>query len=70
MMGDGNGVACCILGVCCPPGSPTRKAAIVKAMAFDLNMDESAVGPIADWFMEHVTPDLMAKAIEKHGKSK
>jgi hypothetical protein len=67
-MGDGNGAACCILGVCCPPASATRKAAIVKAMSTDLNMAEAAVYPIADWFMEHVTPDLMAKAIAKHGK--
>lgn len=28
-----NGRACCILGVCCPPGSPEQEAALAEEIA-------------------------------------
>ena len=31
-MGNGDGRACCILGICCAPGSDEQRAALVEVL--------------------------------------
>lgn len=50
-----NGKACCILGVCCPPGSEEQVKALASALADGL--DWKPGGPasieVATWILTH-----------------
>ena len=65
-----NGEVCCILGVCCPPGSDRQVDALAKEMHKDLGVDASECGRYARWVLKHfdlapkgtVTPLIVAAA--------
>jgi len=62
------GQVCCILGVCCPPGSPAQREALAKAL-------EGVESP-ADYMLEHFdlapkgTLDAFKAAIATMNKAK
>jgi len=58
-----NGEVCCILGVCCPPAE--RKQKVVKAMADDLSISETAAVAAFEWFASRV--DFVPKGTGQPG---
>jgi hypothetical protein len=48
-----NGEVCCILGVCCPPGSEAQANALAKEMASDLGIPVTTAKVYADWCLKH-----------------
>jgi hypothetical protein len=48
-----NGEACCILGVCCPPGSAAQRKALAKELASGANIDADAAARVADLILDH-----------------
>ncbi len=48
-----NGEVCCILGVCCPPGSAQATAALAKEMVKDGVCSEEYAQAVAAWVYEH-----------------
>ena len=63
-----NGHVCCILGVCCPPGSAEQLDALAKEMSKDLGVTPEHTRRYAAWVLQHfdlapkgtVTPLLRA----------
>ena len=47
-----NGHACCILGVCCPPGGTAQLDALATAMASDLGVQPEEVRRHARWILQ------------------
>jgi hypothetical protein len=41
-MSDGNGKVCCILAVCCPPGSPAQLQALTDWFSAHAGLDADA----------------------------
>ena len=54
-----NGEICCILGVCCPPGSTSQRDALAHELSADLGLDRSTQRvtatphDIAAWMLTH-----------------
>lgn len=49
-----NGEICCILGVCCPPGSDAQAAALAKEMVNDGVCSENPEAQrVAAWMLKH-----------------
>jgi hypothetical protein len=48
-----NGEVCCILGVCCPPGSEAQSLALAKEMSKDLGISPAQARVYADWCLKH-----------------
>lgn len=58
-MGEGNGTVCCILGVCCPPGSAEQQAALEEKIQTDLGVSKDDAEKHAKWLLR--TFDLAPK---------
>jgi hypothetical protein len=43
-MAEGNGQVCCLLGVCCPPGSAEQEQALAEFLMHELAPD---AGPVS-----------------------
>lgn len=58
--------ACCSLGICCPPASPQRRAALVKIMTDD-GCDSKAAGIAADAIIQRfaLAPKSFESVIEE-----
>lgn len=54
-----NGEFCCAIGLCCPPASPTRRAALVNELVHGTGLSEVDAGLVADWLIANV--DLAPK---------
>jgi hypothetical protein len=69
-----NGEVCCILGVCCPPGSEAQASALAKEMSQDLGISKDQAKVYADWCLKHfdLAPkgklEPLVSAIVKHAK--
>lgn len=56
-----NGIRCCILGICCPPGSPAAKKALEDEINAGLDTSgwtededsESCIPAIASWILDN-----------------
>lgn len=48
-----NGQVCCILGVCCSPGSDAQVQALAAALAAGLGGPPSAYVAPARWLLQH-----------------
>jgi len=49
-----NGEVCCILGVCCPPGSEAQAASLAKEMVKDGVCSENPEAQrVAAWVLKH-----------------
>ena len=48
-----NGHVCCLLGVCCPPGSEAQLDALATEMASDLGVQPEEVRRHAAWILKH-----------------
>jgi hypothetical protein len=48
-----NGQACCILGICCPPGSAAQEDALAKEMIKDGVCDPEYAFKVSKWILKH-----------------
>jgi hypothetical protein len=48
-----NGEVCCILGVCCPPGSEAQSAALAKELTNDMVCSDTEARVVAAWLLKH-----------------
>ena len=48
-----NGKVCCILGVCCPPGSQEQQDALAAELVKDTGCTENAAKKTAEWILKH-----------------
>lgn len=60
-----NGVACCLLGVCCPPGGKAAVAALAEEMheGLAVGAEDAGYDGIAAWIMDNF--DLVPKGVGK-----
>lgn len=57
-----NGEVCCILGICCPPDSPERIAALAREIGKDFGCSDLEAKAYAAWMIGHFA--LAPKTLE------
>jgi hypothetical protein len=71
-----NGEVCCILGVCCPPGSAAQEEALSKELVKDGVCEAEYAPKVASWILKHFdlaeagTLRPFVASILKHAKTK
>lgn len=48
-----NGEVCCVLGICCPPGSDAQTRALAKELVKDQICPDDSAHAVAAWVLKH-----------------